>query len=92
MFPNNRFLQQLSKPNQVELKKYNNRFVWAKQLLGGFFSPRDQGWRSHMPKVKQGDYIGCRQGVMMYLSQAGFESNYVQKLTTLGGDLGGWQL
>lgn len=44
-----------------------------------------------MPKLKQRDYITCRQVVMMFLPQAEFVHKYGQKLECglgLDGDLG----
>lgn len=56
--------------------------------MGRFSSLRDQGQRSCLLEIKQGDYVGGRQGVMMCPPQAGFLHKYGQKLNLLGRDRG----
>ena len=56
--------------------------------MGRFSSLRDQGQRSCLLEIKQGDYVGGRQGVMMCPLLAGFLHKYGQKLNLLGTDRG----
>lgn len=60
---NIRFLCQHSQPDQAKLKKYSNRFIWAKQLPVSSPVPEiEEGGVAS--QLKQGDFIGCSWGVM----------------------------
>lgn len=51
----------------------------TKQLAGGFTDLREQGQRSRTPELKQGGFIGFRQGVMMCQPGAGPVPRYDQR-------------